>query len=311
MFDLTGRVAIVTGGNGGIGLGMAKGLAKAGARVVVAARNRDKSSAAVAELKALGCDALALTVDVTDERSVEALAADAARAVRPHRHPGQQRRHQHPQAGARVAGGAVAAGDRHQPDQRLRLLARRVSAPEARRRRQDRQHRLDAVDLRCVVRAGLWREQGRHRAVDQVAGGGLGRRQHPGQRGAAGLDRHRPHAPGPAAAARPQRAGAGALARRAAGARSTTSRASRCFWRALHRRSSPAPRSRWTAVIRPRCSGGRGPAGSHDPRRRVRSCTSARRTRANIGCSPRSPISRRRTGATAAPTWPPGTPISR
>ena len=39
MFDLKGRVAIVTGGNGGIGFGMAKGLAKAGARVVVAARN--------------------------------------------------------------------------------------------------------------------------------------------------------------------------------------------------------------------------------------------------------------------------------
>jgi 2-deoxy-D-gluconate 3-dehydrogenase len=76
MFDLKGRVAIVTGGNGGIGLGMAKGLAKAGARVVVAARNRDKSSAAVLELKALGCDALALEVDVTDERSVEALVAD-------------------------------------------------------------------------------------------------------------------------------------------------------------------------------------------------------------------------------------------
>ena len=76
MFDLKGRVAIVTGGNGGIGLGMAKGLAKAGARVVVAARNREKSSAAVQALKALGSDALALTVDVTDERSVEALVAD-------------------------------------------------------------------------------------------------------------------------------------------------------------------------------------------------------------------------------------------
>ena len=78
MFDLKGRVAIVTGGNGGIGLGMAKGLAKAGARVVVAARNREKSSTAVRELKALGSDALALKVDVTDERSVEALVADAA-----------------------------------------------------------------------------------------------------------------------------------------------------------------------------------------------------------------------------------------
>jgi len=79
MFDLTGRVAIVTGGNGGIGLGLAKGLARAGARVVVAARNPDKSSAAVRELNGLGSDALALTVDVTDERSVEALVADTVK----------------------------------------------------------------------------------------------------------------------------------------------------------------------------------------------------------------------------------------
>ena len=43
MFDLAGRVAIVTGGNGGIGLGMARGLARAGARVVVAARDEAKS----------------------------------------------------------------------------------------------------------------------------------------------------------------------------------------------------------------------------------------------------------------------------
>jgi len=74
MFDLTGQVAIVTGGNGGIGLGMACGLAKAGARVIVAARNADKSNAAVADLKALGSDALAFFTDVTDERSVDDLA---------------------------------------------------------------------------------------------------------------------------------------------------------------------------------------------------------------------------------------------
>jgi 2-deoxy-D-gluconate 3-dehydrogenase len=78
MFDLKGRVAIVTGGNGGIGLGMARGLARAGARVVVAARNRDKSAGAVRELQTLGSDALALTVDVTDEQSVDAMVADAA-----------------------------------------------------------------------------------------------------------------------------------------------------------------------------------------------------------------------------------------
>jgi 2-deoxy-D-gluconate 3-dehydrogenase len=50
---------------------MAKGLAKAGARVVIAARNPEKSEAAVAELKALGSDALSVLVDVADERSVE------------------------------------------------------------------------------------------------------------------------------------------------------------------------------------------------------------------------------------------------
>ena len=74
MFDLTGKVAIVTGGNGGIGLGMARGLAGAGVRVVVAARNAKKSAAAVREL---GRGALAIEVDVTDESSVNALIRDA------------------------------------------------------------------------------------------------------------------------------------------------------------------------------------------------------------------------------------------
>ena len=53
MFDLTGRVALVTGGNGGIGLGMATGLARAGATVMVAGRNAAKNEAAVAGLRAV------------------------------------------------------------------------------------------------------------------------------------------------------------------------------------------------------------------------------------------------------------------
>ena len=73
MFDLKGRVAIVTGGNGGIGLGMARGLAGAGASIVVAARNAGKSTAAVRELAKLGCEALAVEVDVTDEAGVSRL----------------------------------------------------------------------------------------------------------------------------------------------------------------------------------------------------------------------------------------------
>jgi len=78
MFDLTGKVAVVTGGNGGIGLGMAKGLARAGARVVVVARNPQKSAAAVDALQALGSDSFALAADVTDERSVQTLFDEAA-----------------------------------------------------------------------------------------------------------------------------------------------------------------------------------------------------------------------------------------
>ncbi|HZZ35397.1 MAG TPA: glucose 1-dehydrogenase [Caulobacteraceae bacterium] len=74
-FDLTGRVAFVTGGNGGIGLGIAKGLADAGAKVVVAARNAEKSKAAVAELGAL---AEAVSLDVTDEAACRAAIAETA-----------------------------------------------------------------------------------------------------------------------------------------------------------------------------------------------------------------------------------------
>ena len=72
-FDLTGRVALVTGGNGGIGLGMARGLAKAGARVIIAARNEQKNAAAVAELTALGAPCEAMVVDVADEAACRAM----------------------------------------------------------------------------------------------------------------------------------------------------------------------------------------------------------------------------------------------
>jgi 2-deoxy-D-gluconate 3-dehydrogenase len=75
VFDLKGRVAIVTGGNGGIGLGMARGLASAGARVVIAARNTGKSRSAVEDLAAHGGEAVAVEADVADERSVARLFA--------------------------------------------------------------------------------------------------------------------------------------------------------------------------------------------------------------------------------------------
>ena len=73
LFDLTGRVALVTGGNGGIGLGMAEGLAAAGAAVMIAGRNKAKNEAAVAALQKLGAKAAAIEVDVTKEADCRAM----------------------------------------------------------------------------------------------------------------------------------------------------------------------------------------------------------------------------------------------
>ena len=77
LFNLSGKVALVTGGNGGIGLGMAQGLANAGAAILVAGRNDEKNAAAVATLVESGSDAAAATADVTDEAAVAAMVEAA------------------------------------------------------------------------------------------------------------------------------------------------------------------------------------------------------------------------------------------
>jgi 2-deoxy-D-gluconate 3-dehydrogenase len=70
LFDLGGRVAIVTGGNGGIGLGLARGLAEAGANIAIVGRNETKSKAAVDDLAARGVKAVSVVADVTDKEAV-------------------------------------------------------------------------------------------------------------------------------------------------------------------------------------------------------------------------------------------------
>jgi 2-dehydro-3-deoxy-D-gluconate 5-dehydrogenase len=72
LFDLTGRVAIVTGGNGGIGRGIALGLAEAGAAVAVWGRNDEKNQRVLSELKTIGVRSVALTVDMTNRAGLEA-----------------------------------------------------------------------------------------------------------------------------------------------------------------------------------------------------------------------------------------------
>ena len=75
MFDLSGKVVLVTGGNGGIGLGMADALAAAGADVAVWGTNRDKNDAAETQLRAHGVKAKAYVCDVADAEAVNSCLA--------------------------------------------------------------------------------------------------------------------------------------------------------------------------------------------------------------------------------------------
>jgi len=75
MFNLEGRVAIVTGGNGGIGLGMAEGLAKAGAKIALVGRNSEKNAQAVSILEKQGVEVLSIEKDITEPTSGAEIAS--------------------------------------------------------------------------------------------------------------------------------------------------------------------------------------------------------------------------------------------
>jgi 2-deoxy-D-gluconate 3-dehydrogenase len=81
LFDLSGRVAVVTGGNGGIGRAMALGLARAGASVAVLARNEEKNHLVLAELKEIGRPALVSRLDVTDRAALAPAVAKVEQAL--------------------------------------------------------------------------------------------------------------------------------------------------------------------------------------------------------------------------------------
>ncbi len=80
-FDLSGKVALITGGNSGIGLGMARATAQAGADVAIWGTNKDKNAAAKAELEASGRRILTWECDVSDEGAVDACMAETIRVL--------------------------------------------------------------------------------------------------------------------------------------------------------------------------------------------------------------------------------------
>lgn len=83
LFDLTGNVALITGGNGGIGRSIAIGLAKAGASVAIFARNIEKNKKILSELEELGISAMVLNVDVTDRSALEPALKKVERELGP------------------------------------------------------------------------------------------------------------------------------------------------------------------------------------------------------------------------------------
>jgi len=83
LFDLSGRMALVTGGNGGLGRAIALAFAGAGASVAILGRNAEKNEKALAELKKLGARAIAIEADITERAQVEPSVARAERELGP------------------------------------------------------------------------------------------------------------------------------------------------------------------------------------------------------------------------------------
>lgn len=83
LFDLSGRVAVVTGGNGGLGRGMALGLARAGASVAVIGRDEKKNHEVLSELQSLGVPCFATPLDITDRNALRPTLTAVERALGP------------------------------------------------------------------------------------------------------------------------------------------------------------------------------------------------------------------------------------
>ena len=183
-------MALVTGGNGGIGLGMAQGLAAAGATVVIAGRDEAKNAAAAQEL---GAAAIALAADVTDEQSCRAMVERGGRSASagstswsttPASTSASSRRTTRSRNGTRVL------------DTNLTSAFVAVAGRLSRTCKSAGGGKIVNIGSMMSIfgasfAAPYAASKGGIVQLTTRAGHRLGEGQHPGERGAAGLDRHR------------------------------------------------------------------------------------------------------------------------
>ena len=153
-----GTTALVTGAGSGLGFAIARGLAEAGARVVLNGRDRRQARGRRDALRGDGLPAETAAFDVADPDAVARRRRATAGALRRRRHPRQQRRHPAPRADRRVQRRRLAPRDGDQPRRAVLHGARRHPGDEGAARRQDHQHRLADVDgwrgrRRCRTRS--------------------------------------------------------------------------------------------------------------------------------------------------------------
>jgi len=192
LFDVTGRVAVVTGGNGGIGRAIALGLARAGASVAVLARNEQKNQAVLAELQKLGVPSLALQLDVTDRAALATAMAQVEMQLGPIDILVNN-------AGIAKASGGVLAETAEAWDATLEthlnscFLLSQLAARSMVGRKSGKIINLakHVLILRRSAIAVLQRSRGRRRATEKVDGHRTRTPQHTGQCNCSRLDRDR------------------------------------------------------------------------------------------------------------------------
>ena len=125
LFDLTGRVAIITGGAAGLGLQMAEALSEMGANLVLCARKKARCEQAAKDFAAKGVKTLALACDVRNPSSIQETVDRTVCRIRPNRYPYQQRRRLLGRPGRRHAARSLEQSNRNQSHRHVPLLASR------------------------------------------------------------------------------------------------------------------------------------------------------------------------------------------